>query len=171
MEDLNITKAGESWLQLSIVRTGKGVELEIKAHPLIEDYFKLLCADMTHPLEQHGKLLYSPSGEQLEVYRINYDTIQVHPGSSFYFSGIQEVLDVDRDMDGVNLSFLLLKGVSREGGIKVGIKTVKSFQALKTFKTRVGKGVKGFCREFLTAVRLKLVVLVMGNERPGVSQY
>lgn len=159
---------GERWLYFSTFPGKKGLIVQVKVHPRIEEFMSSLGDGTTkNPVIYDNKWFSTTPGVDLEVYSaanperlkgINF-TIN-KPGSSLYSetddntpSGLSVVV-----LSGgiINLSFLRLKGISQESGLEFGVKDVWPLSFRRELKSKVGSAFRHIANEYIRPVRLTL---------------
>lgn len=153
-----VVKGGVTPIEVSLRRTGVGLEVNVKLLPEVEDFMRTLGAGRTVPVNDYGRhwvpqlksvpfiaydLLERIDGEQ-EMYRI--DAI----GQPLSYEGY------------TNLAFLRLVGASEGAGAGFFLKGVYSTQALRTLKESIASSARQFFIEYLRP--LDMVVKVSTQE-------
>lgn len=149
------------WFRVLIDQGDNGLELELYAHPRVEQFFKIL-AGTTKPVNIEGcggKLWFSPEGKQLQIYNFpQVRDIRDAPYTYFYPGYGFNNTDLGLADYSTNLSFLRLIGISEPGGVKLGIKSVMSFPAREELKESLIMSVRKFIRENLSKTKLELII-------------
>lgn len=146
-------KSGEKvWVRLTFLNGLKGLEINVKAVPELENFIKNLGSGAIHPVTSNH--WYNPAEEKgwhgkvqkNEVWAMEH-TID-NPYYSLHYVG-------ERLIQGsqVNLSFLRLVGISDEGGITFGEAKPYSRSERVRIKGQISVAVREFVLDYLTPNR------------------
>lgn len=146
-----IVKGGICWVELSIGRTSKGLEVWVKAVPEIEQFCKAQSDSKKDGVEVYARGWISD--KPLEAYRFKANLAE--QGYSLIYVGGS--LDVQTSEDGrVNLSFLRLVGISEPEGVKFTVAGPFS----REYLDRIGQGIiqqlRTFVRDYIVPVQVNL---------------
>lgn len=132
-EVASFVKGGQTPIEVSLRRTGVGVEISVKILPEIEDFMKQLGGGRQVRVESYGRhWIPRTKGTLLQAYDLDE---QIEPSREMYR---MDLLGSPISVDGyTNLSFLRLVGASEGIGAGFFIKGVYSLDALRTMKTNI----------------------------------
>lgn len=141
-----VTKGGECWLQISIDRRSKGLEVYIKADPRVEEFMASVSNGKFESLESYsrnwcGKDPLNP----LKVYVLDRELTS----NGYLLNNVCGNL-IDGRTSNVNLSFLQFVGISNPEGIR--------FMISGPFQDEY---VKGLIPKILTATRTLLKTYIV----------
>jgi hypothetical protein len=157
-----VNKGGEQWFLFSTYPTKDGLLVRVKAHSIVEEFFKSLGSGETTPISLHGKK-WSPANpnSSLLVYHqsrpINqtphYDTNI--PGQSL---GLHYGGDPHGDWP-ANLSFLKLKGISDPAGVEFYSQDVFSLDFRRNIlKRNTANAFRRFVQDHLKPIKVTLIM-------------
>lgn len=164
ISDPTITRSGEQWLSLSLVPHKRGLLVDVKAHPLVEEFMQSLSKSGKVPLEtgrRDGALHWiSPDDTQLYIYQ-QEKALMDDPryGGGFTISSPASSFIYDEGI--INLSFLRLAGIS-EGVKFISTQDVFPIQFRRELKGKIGAAFRRFCIDYIKPV--KLVLIITGQE-------
>lgn len=157
----------ELCMKIRLSRVQQGYSVTVWASPLVEEFMKSLGTGRdgdTEDLSHFGGRWRSTS-EALRVWNAsNMDN--VFRGQTFTLDSIGAPLDLTHTHgeQWVNLSFLRLVGISREGGVTFVVQGVHTLEALRTIKNNIATGVQRLYSEFIRPVDLS-IELVTSEQR------
>lgn len=156
------------WFRSVLYQTNEGLILECFAHPRVEDYFKVLGkpAEVSVYCQQSRSRWFSPDGKELLVYPYNGGgggTRDDEYGEGYSLSPVGYDFNSHNEDFGFpentfNLAFLRIAGISKEGGIKLGIKQPSSKKGRVNIRSNMEKAVRKFIRNTISSSRLELVI-------------
>ena len=172
-DDLNIVKGGESIVRISLIRSVRGLRVEVKAHPVIEEFFKqnAVHPGQPEPTTQQVNSLgryWQPSGKE-GVTLSAYDRVTALPITL----GTDDMANLDRvgqpllepyahptgrRSHNVNLSFLRLVGISEPEGVVFYVRGVHSIELVRETKEKLSDGVRRFYASYLKPVEMHIVM-------------
>ena len=190
MDDtLNIVKGGESVIRISLVRSAKGLLVNVKAHPAVEEFFRANAVHVgqttpttlqTNAIGRHwlpGKKADGEAGLAA------YDRVVALPvllgGDSVDIANVdrlgQPLLEPHAHGSGrrshsINLSLLRLVGVSDPEGVTFYVRGVHSIDLVREMKVKLGEGVKAFYASYLKPVQMSVVCLTQEVSLPGIEE-
>ena len=155
-------------------RASKGTEITIKVDPVIEEFVRGL-GDGTSRLLQSGSLWYSIDPEKTEAYAFGNGEIPAPEFDGYALDMLNKPFVVESQNQGpqqpggniyaqtpgdvVNLSFLRLKGIGSNQGVKFGMRLIYSPSAMDHIKARVGRACRQLCRDYIVPVQMRLVIV------------
>lgn len=189
-EDLNIVKGGESVVRISLIRSARGLRVEVKAHPVVEEFFKMNAIHQgqteptTHQVAVLGRFWQGAAGKgDTTAGLLAYDRVQQLPivlgGDSTDVANIdrlgQPLLEPHAHASGrrahnVNLSFLRLVGLSEPEGIVFYVRGVHSIDLVRETKDKIAEGVKRFYATYLKPVEMSVVCMTQEVSLPGIVE-
>lgn len=155
-----VTKSGEEWLRLSMVPDKRGMRIDVRAHPLVEEFMQSLGGGKKIELTEMPRHLWTGVDDinSLGVYRM--DTALRNDGISMRTFRIDTpgygIIDED---DIVNLSFLRFVGVSAPEGISfISTRDVYPVSYRRQLRTKIGNAFRDFCRDYIKQVKITLIM-------------
>lgn len=157
-----------SWLELS--RDAKGILIHLKVVPELEQFFKALGDGNLHTPDaynfnganQFGR--WTPiDGTALEVYAADAHNLEVLcAGQKFRLDAVNQPLEVDASLgyvSNINLSFLRLKGIGSETGVRFLIAGgVMSKTGIYELRDKIIRSIKHIYSEYVMPTRAQGVV-------------
>lgn len=126
------TRKGVDAIDITLDRTIKGLRVNFRTHPLVEEFMRIMSAGETYPIEHYGRHWVRQPEGLLEVYDIPSDVCGIQVINTRTFYRLDQPGRALVTMDGVNgartlnMAFLRLVGSSNEGGITFSINGVHS---------------------------------------------
>jgi hypothetical protein len=155
-----VYQSGDRWLKLTLAPHKKGLLLEVKVHPLIEEFMQGMSGGISIPVTDITGPRYNqweptdPDAEPLRCYRPD-DHIMRRGDTDVMLNSVGTNIVCDDER--VNLSFLTLAGIS-EGLSFVSIKETYPLSYRRQLKVKIGDAFRDFVREFIRPVRITLVM-------------
>lgn len=190
-DDLNIVKGGESVIRLSLVRSARGLLVNVKAHPAVEEFFRSnaihsgATAPTTHDVAVLGRFWQRarPRDGSDATPLQAYDRVVAIPvvlgGDSVDVANVdrlgQPLLEPynhpsGRPSKNVNLSFLRLVGISEPEGVTFYIRGVYSIDLVRETKDKLAEGVKRFYASYLKPVEMHVSCVTQEVALPGIVE-
>jgi len=160
--ETEVFRHGDKALQMKIDQGKDAIVLWLRAHAIVEDFFKGQSTKEDLVSAVGNGYWYKVGDPDGKIYRLagprgsytgNGYTLD-YPG---YF-GTNEDLGLPHNC--VNLSFLRMKGISEPDGVKLGIKGVMSLSARRELRDSVKTAMGKFVRDYLIPVTLELEIRV-----------
>jgi hypothetical protein len=156
-----VTRSGDEWLRLSMRQEKRGMLIEVKAHPTVEEFMRSAGAGRKDDLDAHGRTFWQAVDpevdEKLLIYKMDRNPPQDEDGAlpSYYLNlpGQNLVYDDGR----INLSFLRIAGIS-EGVRFISTRDVYPLQYRRELKVRIGQAFRRFCSDYIKPVTITLVM-------------
>lgn len=171
-------KIGDAvWFGIGIEQAKKGLILDLKAHPKIEEYFQTIATGVLTVESLSHKYWFTPkleqTGQALEVYKMpGGQDNNINDGFSFNYPGASLNLADELDMHNPNvgtysnISFLRIVGISGEQGIQLGVSGIYSVNQQRTMAKNLTNAVRRFVRGYINTARIEF--RLVGRE-VGVS--
>lgn len=161
MDPIATPATGENWLKLSMTPHKKGLLVEVKAHPLIEDFIRSLGSGKTQSLEENigrgrtGWTVTDPEAGPIAVWHMGQN-LELPPGEreQFYLNLPGYGLLYDNI---INLSFLRIAGISN-GVSFISERDVYPIAFRRELKRRIGDAFRRFCMDYIKPVKITLVM-------------
>lgn len=176
MEQIEIIKQGEVSFSASLLRTGKGLRVEVHAHPDVEDFMSTMGGGRVAEVKTMGRYWepHHTSAASLSVYSIisGPGLMIAEDGTPFRIDRPGgPLLDTSGDGDSpphydtngralpqLNLSFLRLVGISR-GGVSFYMKGgVYTNEEVRTVGSKIGLAYKRFYSTYMSPMMFNVVV-------------
>ena len=141
-------------MALHLARCKAGIRIDVKAAPLVEDFFRQWALGMApESLGNYGRQ-WSPTDptKRLNVYPLHSERIEQeryslwHPGRGLSFDGR------------TNISFLRLEGISNPDGVSFTVEEVMSKSELDNLADRIKLGCGWFYAEYIKDTRYDVVL-------------
>ena len=159
--EAEVMKGGESVLWMKISQKKDSVHLHLKAHPIVEDFFRELSTGKEDTVVSRGEgVWFGVENKDLKIYRLNQSGMG---GSGYSLDADGYRLTTIPDGIGgtsANLSFLRIKGISSPNGVVLGVFGVMSFSARRQLKEVTKTGISRFVRDYLIPVTIELDIRV-----------
>lgn len=158
--ETEIMHGGEGVLLMGIAQKKDSVILSLKAHPVVETFFREVSGDKTDQVAARGGgYWYGVEDKDLRIYKVGPGGFN---GANYSLDneGYQLMVDNGLGPQTVNLSFLRLKGISGPNGVKLGVFGVMSLSSRRHLKDMVKAGVSRFVRDYLVPVTIELDIRV-----------
>lgn len=145
-----VQKGGECWLQLSIARRAKGLEIFAKADPRVEEFIIALSVNGDYDqLEMLSRNWYSLDPEKpIQVYRLEKDLkpyVLLSVGASV------------RDKFGnPNLSFLQFVGLSKPEGIKYGVAGPFNRSYARALSSDIAQSCRDLFKDYIVPIHINI---------------
>lgn len=150
-----VHKNGVTPIEISLRRTGVGLEVNVKVSPDVEDFMKQLGGGEQVRVDHYGRnwVPRGPKGTILSAYNL---VEPIDPSRDMYRI---DSLGMPISYDGyTNLSFLRLVGASEGIGAGFFVKSVYSIQALRQMKDQISVAARQFFVEYLRPVDMVVKV-------------
>lgn len=163
-----VVKKGETLLQASVKRSGRGMVIQAKAHPCIEEFFRER-AGKNPPIgiTQFGRLWTKmPEFPDLSIYPDNDPNMQknflIPSGGyySIYTPGREMLIDTGGVAATVNLGFLRLVGISEGIGVSFAIKGVFTEGEIRKTGDMINHACKRFYLDHLRPVNIQITMSI-----------
>ena len=152
MADIDqVVKGGVTWLEISIGRTPKGMNIWVRSESMIEEFMKNLGDGHKDRLVDYRGWVPFESDKNLSLWRLNKDVISTtyalnNIGESFPLSGNGKV----------NLSFLRFVGISEPAGIKFLVPDPFSESYIRKLGPSIIQECKKFVAEYILPININL---------------
>lgn len=146
-------KGGVTPIEISLRRTGVGIEVGVKTIPEVEDFMKQLGGGRKIGIDGYGRAWQPMKGAILEAYDM-YEAIDGENGA-YRLDALNSPLNYDGY---ANLSFLRLAGTSEGAGITFFVKGVQSLPALRTLRDKIAAATKMFFIDYLRPVDMVIKI-------------
>ena len=154
--DLNVSKGGISWVEFSLGRNLKGLEVFVRAAPEIEAFIKSLGNGKTDPIENYGTEWFPISTETLTVHRTDKSPVY---GDSWTLDNPGESIVNHKELGlKVNLSFLKLVGVGSLEGIRFGVKGPFGKNFIEQYGRDIVAETKKLVQQYIVPVHVNLKI-------------
>ena len=166
---LEVIKRGETSLTVSLVRSGGGLTVSVKAHPAVEAFMRGLGSGEATDVRAAGPY-WRPVGRDglpaLQIYVMN-EPIPNLTLDSQNLCGVsrpgQPMLEHHTDGNGrqrsnINLSFLRLVGISEGAGVTFAVRGVHTYEALTKMREQIGEAYKLFYRTYMKPIKMDVIV-------------
>lgn len=152
------------WFEIRVRHKAASVEVWLRAHPSIEEFFEGLSNGGTDSLESYGRFWSSPKPETPQrVYKMGRE---VDGGYNYALNNPSGMLESDRDGNPApNISFLRLVGIGTPEGVKFLINTPIHIAGLRALESKLANAVRLFANDYIVPVSIHLK-LVGNEERP-----
>lgn len=150
----SVTKGGECWLETTVTRNSKGIEVWVRTLPKVEDFIKMLSEGDggVDTLDAFGKQWFSINPNPIQVSRI------VKEVESNHYSMNTIGGTISSKHGGTNLSFLRFVGVGSNEGVKFGMAGPHSRDYIKTMVANILTGSRQLFRDYIAPVHINLRV-------------
>lgn len=149
-----VNKGGECWLDLSIDRRSKGIELWVRADPRVEEFIKSLAEGETteDPIESFGKGWIAVD-KPLTVYRMNREI----DTTSYALNHVCGTMTTVRGA-GPNIAFLRIVGVGSPEGIRFAVNGPISRDYIRSIKENILTATRQLFKDYVVPVHINLRV-------------
>ena len=167
---LEVIKRGETSLTVSLVRSGGGLTVSVKAHPAVEAFMRGLGSGELVNVRAAGPYWRPVSRDglpELQVYAMN-EAIPNLTLDSQNICGVsrpsQPMIEVHTDpgsgriRSNINLSFLRLAGISEDAGVTFAVRGVHTYEALTKMREQIGEAYKLFYRTYMKPIKMDVIV-------------
>jgi len=160
--ETDVMKGGEKVLWMKIAQMKDSVHLHLKAHPMVETFFRELSGGKEDSVSgRGGGYWFGVDNKELKVYRLNPAGMSYSgPGYGLDADGFQLNTSDNGNGPFANLAFLRLKGISDPDGVKLGVHGVMSLSARRQLKDATRSGMSRFVRDYLIPVTIELDIRV-----------
>lgn len=147
------------WFAAGVEQGKDGIEVDLKAHPKIEEFFVRLSEGTAQDLTQiQGKSWFDPKNEGLKVYKIPNAQSADTEGYNFYYPGFgfnlaEEIGGPFMNNEASNLSCLRIVGISK--GVRLGVKGIMSLNAQRSLVKSLTQNVRKFVRGHINTARVE----------------
>lgn len=149
-----VVKGGVTWLEMTLKRGGRGLEMWVKGQPEIEEFFKGLSRGRTQPMSLYGRDWFHPDdSKDIRVYDLDESRVTV--GTGYLLNKVAESLE-DGRTNKVNLSFLRFEGISSPEGIKFIVAGPYSKDYSTTIADKLIKQSSQMIKDFIVPVHISL---------------
>ena len=151
MDYESVMKGGIFYLDISIRRGPKGLELGVKADPKLETFIKSLGSGIKEQVEAYGRSWYSLTpGKSLEVYPLENS---LH-ADAYTLDAVTELF---KSRDGrTNLSFLRIVGISEPEGIRFGMSGPFSKTYVREVLSDIGRETRNLIKDYVVPIHVNL---------------
>ena len=160
-----IIKRGETVTQVILHRSMKGVSLQVKAHPAIEEFARALGDGEAQDIKIYGRHWHAIGDKPLRIYNNDLKVFKCEslttddPGNAKigfrYDQPGQPLIDGNGFL---NISFLRLVGVSEGGGVTFGISGVYTLDSLKRIRDSISSACRKFYVHYMRPVDLSVTI-------------
>lgn len=170
----------EVLIEQHLKRTARGLLMEVKAHPMVEEIFQAWSIDKSmETASAHGRYwMPADEGDELQVWRMN-QIIPITPlgqGYQYRVDRLGTLLiegnDLERQNPGgdlnphpamsgistVNISYLRLVGISGEKGKRFIVRGVFSLDGLKEINSMTTAAIRRIFMDYMRPVELNVVM-------------
>ena len=146
-------------LNISIKRSRKGLIVQAKADPSLEEIFRAWSGDVSAAPNTHGRLWEAPpNGKLPEVYALGIlpddgAPLRTFDGKAYRLdrTGVGLV-----DEYGINIGFLRMRGISGETGVSFVVKGVFSRDAIRAAAKDISSAVRKFYADYVQPIDMVL---------------
>ncbi len=167
--DLSVNKGGVCWVEFSLGRGPKGLDVWVRTVPQIEEFMKTVSNGKTDSLDAYGNEWYPISPTAISVYQMTKKLT----GDTWTIGTVGEPLvnitvpnngrerGLTLEADGgpkatkkVNLSFLRMVGISE--GVRFGVQGPFSKDFISQFGREIVQETKNLILQYIVPVRVNL---------------
>lgn len=173
--NVELVKGGDNICSLTLSRPvrlsrkGYGVTLSVKAHPLIEEFFRENSHNRYRPIDVWSNVWASTDDSVLNIYETGPELSGPlsHGGTVFRFDRVGMPLALTTEIPvSVNLSFLRIAGISQPTGVTFAIRGVMSTDAMREIRDHLLKGVSAFYSGHIRPIDFCVSVVTQEFMRP-----
>lgn len=165
---VDLVKKGEIPIHVGLVRSMRGLTVNIRVLPPVEEFFRNAGSGETVDVKVMGRMWQSfpKDATPLRIYssdaplpNINLDDGGVCTFNRFGTPIVESIATVGGGRSKqTNLGFLRLVGISEPDGISFLVKGVHTTEALREMKDRIGEGTRRFYHSYLKTVKMDVMV-------------
>lgn len=152
-----VNKGGEEWLRLSLIPDKRGLMIDVRVHPLVEEFMQSLGDGAKIPIGEVG-------GRGAAWLSADEGPIFIYPAKRMPMAGQYQTFCLDSpgssliyDENQINLSFLRIAGISQ--GVRfISSKDVFPLQFRRELKSKIGTAFRHFCMDYIKPVKITLII-------------